>query len=116
MKTQIARHTLLAALLTTASVIAAAPAGAQQTFMVDRLTDAGEGDGLTGDLRYCIPNAVDGDTIAFAVTGIINLTGPLPDLTRSISIEGPGRPNLLAVRRNTGGDYGIFRWYFEYLH
>ena len=107
MKTKIARHTLLLAGLTTAVVIATVPALAQQTFTVDRLTDIGEGEGLTGDLRYCITQAGDGDTITFDVTGTINLTRALPDLTRSINIEGPGA-NRLTVRRNTGGSYRIF--------
>jgi hypothetical protein len=60
-----------------------------------------------GDLRYCITNATDGDSITFAVTGAINLTQALPDLNQSIDIEGPGS-NLLTVRRNTGGDYRVF--------
>ncbi|HEV3203020.1 MAG TPA: right-handed parallel beta-helix repeat-containing protein, partial [Gemmataceae bacterium] len=74
---------------------------------VDRLTDTGEGKGDMGDLRYCITNAADGDTITFGVTGTINLTGVLPDLTHNISIEGPGS-DLMTVRRNTGGNYRIF--------
>jgi hypothetical protein len=80
---------------------------AQQIFTVDRRTDTGEGDGLMGDLRYCITNATDGDSITFVVTGTINLTQALPDLNQSIDIEGPGS-NLLTVRRNTGGDYRVF--------
>src|SRR5262249_8205110 len=82
-------------------------AEAQQTFTVDRLTDAGEGGGFSGDLRYCITNAIAGDTITFDVVGTINLTRALPELNRSISIEGPGA-DLLAVRRDTGGVYRIF--------
>jgi hypothetical protein len=74
---------------------------------VDRLTDLGEGKGLSGDLRYCITRAADGDEITFGVTGTINLAGVLPDLTRSINIEGPGADQL-TVRRNTGGNYRIF--------
>jgi hypothetical protein len=73
-------------------------------------TDLGEGDGLSGDLRYCITqaNAAPGDdTIAFAVTGTINLTGALPSLSSNIDLQGPGADQL-TVRRNTGGAYGIF--------
>ena len=66
------------------------------TYRVDRLTDRGEGSDLAGDLRYCITNAADGDRIQFGVTGIIYLSRALPDLTRSISIDGPGA-NLLTV-------------------
>src|SRR5262249_20725612 len=80
------------------------------TFVVDRLTDTGAGTGLTGDLRYCLPqaNASPGDdTITFAVTGTINLTGVLPDLSSNIDLEGPGASSL-TVRRDTGGNYRIF--------
>lgn len=78
------------------------------TFMVDRLTDTGEGSGLAGDLRYCITQATSGkDTINFNVTGTINLSNPLPVLTNSVTITGPGA-DLVSVRRDTGGFYRIF--------
>jgi predicted outer membrane repeat protein len=78
------------------------------TFTVDRLTDTGEGSDLAGDLRYCITHATSGqDTIDFGVTGTLSLTQALPDLTRSVRIDGPG-PDLVTVRRDTGGDYRIF--------
>jgi hypothetical protein len=79
------------------------------TFTVDHLADDMVGDGLNGSLRYCITNATDGDDITFrdGVTGTINLTGALPGLNHSISIEGPG-PDQMTVRRYTGGFYGIF--------
>ena len=67
-------------------------------FTVDRLTDTGDGANLAGDLRYCITQAADGDSIQFGVQGVINLTGALPDLTHSISMEGPGQ-DMLTVRR-----------------
>ena len=75
------------------------------TYTVDHLTDDPVGEGLNGSLRYCITHAADGDDITFGegVTGTINLTGALPNLTHSISIEGPGA-DLLTVRRDTGGD------------
>src|SRR5262249_45997613 len=75
--------------------------------LVDRLTDVGEGKEFVGDLRYCLEQAQDQGSIQFLVKGTINLPRALPDLTRSISIEGPGA-DLLTVRRNTGGDYRIF--------
>jgi len=79
---------------------------------VDRLTDnnpvgGGEGGGGMGDLRYCITHATDGDDITFGVTGTINLAGALPSLTHNIGIYGPGA-DLATVRRDTGGNYGIF--------
>jgi hypothetical protein len=69
-------------------------------FTVDHLTDDGMGSGLTGDLRYCLTQATDGDTIMFAVTGTITLTQRLPEITQSVRIEGPGA-NLLTVDGNT---------------
>jgi hypothetical protein len=83
------------------------------TCTVDRLTDnnpnsGGEGSGTSGDLRWCLTESLfRADTINFAVTGTINLAGPLPDLTRNVSMEGPGS-SLMTVRRDTGGDYSIF--------
>jgi CSLREA domain-containing protein len=49
------------------------------------------------------------DTICFAqgVSGTINLTGALPNLSSNMEIVGPGA-NILTVRRNTGGNYRIF--------
>ena len=82
------------------------------TCTVDRLTDnnpagGGEGGSGTGDLRYCITQATDGDVVTFGVTGTINLTGPLPDLTGNLTILGPGA-NALTVRRSTSDEYRIF--------
>src|SRR6266851_4995946 len=77
------------------------------TYLVDHLADDMVGMGTSGSLRYAITNAVDGDTITFGVNGTINLTGALPNLTHNISINGPGA-DLLTVRGNTGGNYGIF--------
>src|SRR5262249_5447379 len=77
------------------------------TFTVDHLADDLIGSGLNGSLRYCITNAVDNDTITFGVTGTINLSGALPALTHSVTIQGPG-PDLLTVRRNTSSAYRIF--------
>src|SRR6516164_7534743 len=79
---------------------------------VDRLTDnnpagGGEGSNGMGDLHYCIAHTADDDTISFKVTGTINLTGSLPDLTHNISIDGHGA-DLVTVRRDTGGSYRIF--------
>jgi hypothetical protein len=78
------------------------------TFTVNHLADDVVGSGLNGSLRYAITHAADNDTITFDVTGTINLTGALPDLTHGVSIQGPGA-NLLTVRRDTGGNYRIFR-------
>jgi hypothetical protein len=84
------------------------------TCHVVRLGDFGAGSDLggghsRGDLRYCINKANDlpgHDTIDINATGTINLTGPLPDLSTDMDILGPG--GIMTVRRNTGGNYGIF--------
>jgi hypothetical protein len=77
------------------------------TYLVDHLADDTVGSGLTGSLRHAITNAADNDHITFGLTGTINLTGALPTLAHSISIDGPGAAQL-TVRHNTGGNYGIF--------
>src|SRR5215470_9873682 len=79
---------------------------------VDRLTDSdpvggGEGTGMAGDLRYCMNQIDDQDSIQFDVKGTINLAGELPPIIHSISIDGPGADQLI-VRRDKGGDYRIF--------
>ncbi len=60
------------------------------TCHVTRLTDQGIGKGFRGDLRYCVNkvNAEPGpDAIDFIVTGTINLTARLPDLSSEIDIQ-----------------------------
>ena len=84
-------------------------------------TDAGTA-GEQCTLRAAIQrvNVVAGDdTITFNIptsqpdcdagTGncTINLTKALPDLSTNVALNGPG-VDKLTVRRNTGGDYGIF--------
>src|SRR5262249_24217095 len=64
-------------------------------FVVNGLGDTGTGSGTSGDLRYCITqsNSTGGpNTITFApgVAGNINLTGELPAVTNSVTIQGPG--------------------------
>lgn len=77
-------------------------------YTVDRLTDLGEGAGLSGDLRYCITQATSGeDVITFGVTGTLGLTRPLPDLTHDLTIEGPGAI-ALTVHRVGAGQFRIF--------
>jgi CSLREA domain-containing protein len=54
-------------------------------------------------------NAAGGGDISFlpGVTGVIQLTGALPNVTANLALEGPGT-GLLNVRRNSGGKYRIF--------
>ena len=81
---------------------------------VDRLTDnnpAGGGEGGNGmrDLRWCVIESLfQADTINSSVAGTINLAAVLPALTRSVNIEGPGS-DVVTVRRDTGGNYRIFK-------
>jgi CSLREA domain-containing protein len=51
-------------------------------------------------------NTTGRDTINFSVTGTINLTSELPEISGHLVINGPGS-SLLTVRRHTGGDYRI---------
>ena len=93
------------------------PAQTGPLFVVNVATDhddGGAGACTTGDctLREAInaANAHAGDdTITFApvVTGTIQLTGVLPNLSTNMTVQGPGA-NLLSVRRDLGGDYRIF--------
>jgi hypothetical protein len=79
------------------------------TFVVDHLADDNTGTGpLSGDLRYCLATATDGDTITFSVTGTINLTSALPNIAHNITIQGPGASQL-TVQRSSGGDYSVFK-------
>jgi len=47
------------------------------------------------------------DVINIGVSGTVNLSGVLPDLSSNIEIKGPGADQF-TVRRNTGGNYRIF--------
>src|SRR5262249_10340372 len=72
------------------------------TCHVTRLTDQGIGQGLRGDLRYCITSANNNpgpDAIDFAVAGTVHLGSPLPGLSTDMDLQGPGA-GLLTVRRS----------------
>jgi CSLREA domain-containing protein len=84
--------------------------------------DANFGDGIcqtavaTCTLRAAIQSAnvaAGPDVIVFSVAtpATINLTGILPDIAAGgLTIQGPGPgPGAVTVRRDTGGDYRIFR-------
>jgi len=53
------------------------------------------------------PPGSGADIISINVSGTIQLTGALPAISESVTINGFGA-NRLIVRRNTGGDYNIF--------
>ncbi len=88
------------------------------TFTVTTIADpgdgtcaaAGTGDGCTLREAIAAANSAAGDDIivfAAGVTGTIQLTAALPNLSSNISLQGPGA-NLLTVRRNTSAVYRIF--------
>jgi len=80
------------------------------TFTVNTLADTVDINPAVTSLRDAITDAnsqAGDDIINFSITGTINLTGALPDLSSNIQIEGPGAASLM-VRRDTGGDYRIF--------
>jgi hypothetical protein len=82
------------------------------SYTVNSLTDTGAGSGLTGDLRYCIANAISGqDAIGFAagLTGAIQLGSALPPLNASVAIQGPGADRLTVERAQSNfTSFGIF--------
>src|SRR5262245_45379331 len=83
---------------------------APAVFTVTTLADVTDPNDGVVSLREAITSAnseAGDDTITFAVTGTINLTGPLPELSTSLAIEGPGAGSL-TVRRDSGGNYRIF--------
>ncbi len=112
---------LIAALMVFASIglLPTGPASAT-TITVTSTADPGDGtctgagiaDGCTLREAIAASNSArdDDDIIVFApgVTGIINLAGVLPDLSR-ITLSGPGA-NQLTVQRDAGGQYPIFRF------
>ncbi len=68
-------------------------------------------DSGAGSLREAMTAANDTagpDVVSFApgVTGTINLQSPLPPLTSSVEIDGPGLEQM-TVRRDAGGDYAV---------
>src|SRR6266550_8384798 len=64
----------------------------------DTITVTNTNDSGPGSLRQALADANDGDTITFAVTGIIGLASGELVINRNITISGPGA-NLLAVSR-----------------
>ncbi len=112
--------TLTLAATLTGPFLSSAQNSTSATFTVNSLSDtpdASLADGICADtsgactLRAAIQQANSDslpDTIGFAVTGTINVTSALPDLSTNITISGPGA-NQLTVRRNTEERYRIFR-------
>src|SRR5262249_41886956 len=79
------------------------------TFTVNTLADTVDLNPAVTSLREAITAAnsqAGDDIIKFSVTGTINLTGALPEVSSNIQILGP--TGALTVRRDTGGNYRIF--------
>lgn len=74
------------------------------TFTVTTNNDSG-----AGSLREAIglANATPDSTINFSITGQILLLTALPDITASVSIEGPGSASLEIRRDDSAADFGI---------
>jgi hypothetical protein len=93
-------------------------------FIVDNFTDASGSATTAGTLRHAITNAQDGDIIRLdketAGTTVIELSSALPDITRSITIEGNGvtltptaaNIRLMNINSNTA-DVTISRVWFK---
>jgi len=72
------------------------------TITVTNTNDSG-----AGSLRQALANANNGDTINFAVTGTISLTSGGLQVTKNITISGPGADQL-SIASNTLGGVCIF--------
>jgi len=94
-----------AATITVNSLADGAPANDGQCTLREALINANNND--QSGSADCAPGS-GADSITISVTGTINLTGALPNISENLTINGPGAASL-AVRRNTGGDYRIFR-------
>ncbi len=91
--------------LTGSATVNVLPSGL--TFKVTNLNDSG-----SGSLRQAMldANSAGGaNTINFnpSLYGTINLASALPNISSSMTINGPGA-NRVVVRRNSGGNYRIF--------
>jgi hypothetical protein len=90
---------------------------AAATYTVNTLTDnnpngGGNGDGLTGDFRYCLTQALanPGSTVEFqqGVNGIIDITQPLPAINNNVTIGGPGYSQVTVQRDPNAGQFRMF--------
>src|SRR5438094_9043326 len=60
-----------------------------------------------GSLRQALADVNDGDTITFAVTGMIGLTSGELFVNNNVTISGPGA-NMLTITRNSATHFRIF--------
>ena len=84
------------------------------TYTVRSLGDTGTGTGDSGDLRYAITQADvnPGSVIDFGVTGTIQLTKALPDLSSDVTINGPSDGSMtiegLSQSASDGSPFSVF--------
>ena len=79
-------------------------------FSVNALTDTGAGSGTSGDLRYCITQAdLTGGTINFRVGGTIQLQSALPDLSKNVTIAGPGAAKLTIAGGGASSNFSVLK-------
>jgi hypothetical protein len=90
----------VASLLATLALAATADAGT--------LTITNADDGGPGSLRDAIGQARSGDTIVFAVSGTIVLTGGEIAISKDLDIEGPGAALLSISGNNRSRIFDIF--------
>src|SRR5215475_10435382 len=69
----------------------------------DTITVTNTNDSGAGSFRQALADANDGDTIDFAVTGVIGVTSGLLMVNNSIIISGPGADNLALVGNAKSG-------------
>jgi hypothetical protein len=81
------RWLVLCSLVVVLGLVWAASASAA-TDTVSNLSDSG-----AGSLRYEVANAAAGDTVDFAVSGLITLQSPIT-ISQSLTISGPGESQL----------------------
>ena len=80
-------------------------------YTVNSLADTGAGSGSAGDLRYCITQAdlAGGATINFSVGGTIQLKSALPDLTRNVTLSGPGATKLTIEGGGASSSFSVLK-------
>ena len=102
-RTRVARAVLL--LLTIVGLAVAAPSASAGTFPVTNTNDSGP-----GSLRQAITDADNSsdasNTIPISATGTIGLQSALPQITKSMEIDGPGAASL--DFKQSGHFAGIF--------
>ena len=91
-----------AATLTVNSLADGTPANDGRCTLREAITNANDQSGSTD----CAAGS-GSDVIRVGVTGTVQLSGALPELSGNLQIEGPGADRF-TVRRDTGGDYRIF--------